>query len=100
MSVKEDLVRLEWKYAQDFKRVYATHTFAFGSDYDYHLMFGSTNAIMQQRPSTTPRAEGEYKVEVILPFRALKELRDRLDQAVKVLEQKFKQLQSSESNNP
>lgn len=44
---------------------------------------------MQQDPSATPKADGEYKVEVILPFRTMKELRNLLDDAVRNIELRF-----------
>jgi hypothetical protein len=80
----------EWKYADDFRRVYATHSFNMVSDYDTRLTFGLINPILQQEPATMmPKAQGEYKMEVILPFRALKELRDGLDRSVREMEMRF-----------
>jgi hypothetical protein len=79
MSGKEGVLRIEWKYAQDFKSTYATNIFGIAGDYDYRLIFGGPSIIMQQDASSTPKAEGEYKVEVVLPFRTMKELRNLLD---------------------
>jgi hypothetical protein len=86
MSTKEAAVRPEWKYTDDFKRVYATNTFGIGGDYDYRLLFGAANVMMQEDPQTMPKARGEYKVEVVIPFRALKEMKQLIDEAIKVVE--------------
>lgn len=86
MSGKEGTVRLEWKYADDFKRVYTTNTFGIAGDYDYRLLFGFANVVMQEDPNTMPKARGEYKVEVVIPFRALKEMKRLIDDAIKVVE--------------
>jgi hypothetical protein len=84
MSGKQ--LRIEWKYAEDFKRVYVTNVFGIAGDYDYRVIFGAPNVIMQQDASATPKAEGEYKVEVFLSFRTMKELRNMLDNAIKDIE--------------
>ena len=89
MSEKHVTMRPEWKYAEDFKRVYVTNSFGIAGDYDYRLIFGVPSIIMQQEVTSTPKAEGEYKVEVILPFRAMKELRNTLDETVKNIEMRF-----------
>jgi hypothetical protein len=89
MSGKEGTIRVEWKYADDFKRVYVTNSFGVAGDYDYKLLFGATNVLMQEDPTTMPKALGQFKVEVSLPFRTLKELRNALDDAVKVVETRF-----------
>jgi hypothetical protein len=89
MSGKEGVLRIEWKYAEDFKRTYVTNTFGLAGDYDYRLIFGGPSVIMQQDASATPKAEGEYKVEVVLPFRTMKELRNLLDDAIKHIELRF-----------
>lgn len=83
------MVRVEWKYADDFKRVYATNTFGIAGEYDYRVIFGGPSIIMQQDASSTPKAQGEYKVEVILSFRAMKELRNSLDNTVKDIEMRL-----------
>jgi len=89
MGTKEGVLRIEWKYAEDFKRIHSTNIFGLAGDYDYRLIFGGPNIIMQQDPSATPKADGEYKVEVILPFRTMKELRNLLDDAVRNIELRF-----------
>ncbi len=89
MSSKETTIRLEWKYADDFKRVYTTNSFGIAGDYDYKLLFGLANVLMQEDPTAMPKAQGEYKVEVAIPFRAVKELRNLLEDAVKVIETRF-----------
>ncbi len=89
MSGKEVTLRLEWKYATDFKKAFATNTFGIAGDYDYRLIFGSADVVMQPDSSTAPKVQGEYKVEVVLPFRAVKELRNLLDDAVKNIELRF-----------
>jgi hypothetical protein len=86
MSGKEQTIRLEWKYADDFKRVHATNTFGIAGDYDYRLLFGAANVMMQEDPQTMPKARGEYKVEVVIPFRSLKEMKQLIDDAIKVVE--------------
>ncbi len=89
MESKQGQLRIEWKYADDFKQVYTTNTFTMVGDYDARITFGLTNVILQQDPNIMPKAVGEYKVAVVLPFRALKELRDGLDRTVKDLEMRF-----------
>jgi len=82
--------RVEWRYGEDCKTVYVTNSFFTISDYDTRVTFGLVNPILQQEPLTMmPKAQGEFKVEVVLPFRALKELRDGLDKAVKDMELRF-----------
>jgi hypothetical protein len=76
-------MRLEWKYADDFKQVYATNSFAIVLDYDARIIFGLAAPTMQSDPESLPKADGKYTVEVILPFRALKELAIGLTNAVK-----------------
>ena len=89
MSTKEGQVRLEWKYADDFKRVYATNSFTILADYDARIIFGLSNPIMQSEAASMPKGVGEYKVEIILPFRTLKELVIGLDRMVKDAETRF-----------
>lgn len=89
MSSKEGSIRIEWKYADDFKRVYVTNIFGLLGDYDYRLIFGVGNIVMQQDIQSMPKAQGEYKVEVNFPFRALKELKIIIDDAVKQAELRF-----------
>ncbi len=89
MSSKEITVRVDWRYAEDFKRVYATNSFGIAGEYDYRIIFGASNTVMQQDPTTAAKAEGEYKAEVILSYRALKELRNALDDGVKAVEARF-----------
>jgi hypothetical protein len=86
---KEGMIRIEWKYAEDFKRVNVTSSFGIAGDYDYHLIFGTPRVEMQPDSSTLPKAQGEYKVELILPFRAVKELRNLLDEGIKNIEMRF-----------
>ncbi len=88
-DTKQGSLRVEWKYAEDFKRVYATNSFNVVGDYDARIIFGLVSTVLQQDPNTMPKAQGEYNVEVILPFRALKELRDGLDKTVKDAEMRF-----------
>jgi hypothetical protein len=85
-TTKEGQLRVDWKYADDFKRAYVTNSFCVGGDYDSRIIFGLSNIIMQQEATSMPKAQGDYKVEVILPFRALKELRNGLDEAIKGIE--------------
>jgi len=82
-------IRIEWKYASDFKRIEATNIFGMGADYDFHLLFGVTNVVMGQDPGATPRAEGEYRAEIVMPFRTMKELRNLLDEGIKNVELRF-----------
>jgi hypothetical protein len=89
MSSKEGQVRLEWKYADDFKRVYATNNFTVIGDYDARIFFGLSSPVMQSDPTSMPKGGGEYKVEIILPFRALKELVINLNTMVKDAEARF-----------
>jgi len=83
MSSKTGQMRVEWEYADDYKHVYATNSFTVVLDYDARIIFGSANATMQSDPESMPKAEGKYQVEVILPFRALKELAIGLNNTVK-----------------
>jgi len=83
MSSKTGQMRLEWKYADDFKQVYATNTFTIVADYDVRILFGQADPKMQSDPESMPKAEGQYKVEIILPFRTLKELAIGLNNTVK-----------------
>lgn len=89
MSGKEVTLRLDWKYAADFKKVFATNTFGLLGDYDYRLVFGSADVIMQADANTAPKVQGDYKAEIVLPFRAVKELRNLLDEAVRNIELRF-----------
>jgi len=89
MSGKEGMVRIEWKYAEDFKRAYVTNMFGIAGDYDYHLIFGAPNVMMQQDASSTPKAQGEYKIEAVMPFRTMKELRNLLDDTIRNVELRF-----------
>lgn len=89
MSGKEGSIRLEWKYADDFKRVYATNVFGIVGEYDYRLLAGVGNVMLQQDPDVMPKAQGEYKVELVLPFRTLKELRNMIDDAVRQAEIRY-----------
>jgi hypothetical protein len=86
MSGKGGTVRPDWKYVDDFKRVYATNIFGIAGDYDYRLLFGAANIMMQEDPTTMPKARGEYKVEVVIPFRSLKEMKRLIDDAIQVVE--------------
>ena len=86
MSGKEGTLRIEWKYPDDFKRVYATNSFGVAGDYDYRIVFALARVVLQQDPNSMPKAEGEYLVEAVLPFRTMKELRNMLDDAVKNVE--------------
>ncbi len=86
MSGKGKLVGADWKYAEDFRRVHVTHVFGQATDYDYRLILGFFDAIKQQRPADPSEPKAEYKVELILPFRTLKEMRGVLDEAVKQVE--------------
>jgi hypothetical protein len=89
MSGKEGTIRLEWKYADDFKHVNATNTFGLAGDYDYRLVFGAVNVLLQEDPQTMPKANGEYKVEVVIPFRTLKEMKQLIDDAIRAVEMRF-----------
>ena len=89
MSGKEGTIRLEWKYADDFKRVYVTNTFGIAGDYDYKLLFGIANVMMQEDPNAMPKAQGEYKVEAVIPFRSLKEMKELIDNAIRMVETRF-----------
>ncbi len=89
MSSKEGSIHLEWKYADDFKRVYATNAFGIVGEYDYRLLFGGGNVLLQQDPNSIPKAQGEYNVELVFSFRTLKELRNMVDEAVKNVEMRF-----------
>jgi hypothetical protein len=89
MSTKGGQVRLEWKYADDFKRVYATNSFNILAEYDTRIVFGLSNVILQSDATSMPKGVGEYKVEIILPFRALKELAISLSSMVKEAETRF-----------
>jgi hypothetical protein len=86
---KEITIHVDWKYADDFKRVYATNAFGIAGDYDYKITFGVVNTVLQQDPTTQAKAEGEYTAEVTLSFRALKELRNALDEGIKAVEARF-----------
>ena len=88
-TTKEGQLHVDWKYADDFKRAYVTNSFCVGGDYDFKIIFGLSHVIMQQEATSIPKAQGEYKVEVMLPFRALKELRNGLDGAIKNIETRF-----------
>ena len=82
-------IRIEWKYASDFKQVNITNVFSMAAEYDFHLLFGAANILMQQDPNSTPRVQGEYKAEIVMPFRTMKELRNVLDDAIKNVELRF-----------
>ncbi len=86
---KEATIRLEWKYSDDFKRTYATNSFGLVGEYDYRLTFGVSNIVLAEEPNATPKVSAEYRTEVILPFRALKELQILVNEAVKGVETRF-----------
>ena len=86
VNAKEGQLRVDWKYAEDFKRAYVTNAFCVGGDYDSRIIFGVSNIIMQQEPTSMPKAEGKYKLEVVLSFRTLKELKIAIDVAIKNIE--------------
>ncbi len=88
-NTKEREVHLDWKYADDFKRAYVTHAFCVAGDYECRIFFGVNNVIMQQEAANMPKAEGQYKIEVILPFRALKEMKLTIDEFIKTIETRF-----------
>lgn len=86
---KEATLRLDWRYAEDFKRAYVTNSFGIAGEYDYRLTFGVSDVILAAEPQGTPKVSAEYRVEVVLPFRAVKELRNLVDEAVKRIETRF-----------
>ena len=47
------------------------------------------NVLLQEDPNTMPKAKGEYKVEVVIPFRTLKEMKQLIDDAIKAVEMRF-----------
>jgi|SRR5208282_3250687 len=88
-GAKQATLTVDWKYADDFRRIYATNVFGLAGDHDYRLFLGVTSPIMQTNPDSTPTAQGDYKVEVMLPFVVLKQMRNILDVGIKLVERRF-----------
>jgi hypothetical protein len=79
-------IRLEWKYADNFRREYVTNFFGMVGDFDYRVIFGASGVLMQADPNAIPKAQGEYKFEAVMSFWVMKQLRNVLDEAVKNVE--------------
>jgi hypothetical protein len=89
MSSRTSKLPVEWKYSDDVKRVYASHTWAMVMDNDARIVFGLVGPAMQSEAAFMPKGEGKYEIEIILPLRTLKELAIGLNNAVKDAESRF-----------
>jgi hypothetical protein len=91
-ELKQATLDVNWKYADDFKRVYVSNAFGMIGDSDYRLFAALVSPVMQENPSKVPTVTGDVKVELMLPFPVLKTLRDLLDEDVKLVERRFGQI--------
>jgi hypothetical protein len=89
MSSITGALQVEWKYSDDFKRVYMTNSWTMVTDYDARIVFGLVGPAMQNVAGFMPKGEGKYEIEVIMPLRTLKELAISLNNTVKDAESRF-----------
>ncbi|HKM75397.1 MAG TPA: hypothetical protein VJZ32_03165 [Candidatus Bathyarchaeia archaeon] len=88
---KQATLAVRSKYADSFVRVYATDSSSFIGDFDYRILFALTSAIAPEG-SGDPTAQAEYKVEIILSYTALRQLKNRLEADAKIVETRFGQV--------
>jgi len=92
---KQTTLALAWRYAADFRRVYATSTFSLiGDCFDSRIIFGLMSPVLKEDPAAAPLAEAVYQLEVILPFPTLKNLRTQIDGHIKAVERQFGEIKT------
>jgi len=89
---KQTTLPINWKYSPTFRRVYVTDLFGLVGNFDYRLIVGRTNVVLQEDTDRTPSAEGQFEMEIMVPFAVLKELKNRLEMDIELVEKRFGQI--------
>ncbi len=100
MSSRTTKIQVQWKYADDFKRVYATHSFPMVTDYDARVVFGLIGPALQDQPEFTPKGEAKYEIEIVMPLPALKDLAIRLNNTLKDVESRLGEIKLPDIAKP
>lgn len=80
--MSERQIPVKIRYAEDFKRVYATGAMGGFNGYDFRVSFFNDNVVTAEDPTATPSAIREMHVEVIMSPLAAKQLRNWLNKNI------------------